>query len=241
MTIRTIAHRGAWAEPEAGGPVENTLEAVQDAIAAGADMVEIDVRLTADGAPMLLHDDTLQRIWGRSEPLEQLTRAQVRKLPSVAGQRIPDLAEVVELADGAGAQLMIDLPQEAAGPVAHDAVRQRGALDGALFAGQTRALRAHSRTARIALSWYQLEEPGDELLAERHPEFFNPHYRLLHADLADRMHTRGIRVSVWTVDHPRDMAAAYAQGADAITSNRIADLVQVAAAVPAAPAPTASH
>lgn len=241
MTIRTIAHRGAWRDPASGGPVENTLEAVRDAITAGADMVEIDVRLTADGAPMLLHDDTLQRIWGRPEPLEHLTRAQVRKLPSVAGQRIPDLAEVVELADGAGAQLMVDLPQDPAGPVAHDVVRQLGAGDGALFAGQTQALRAHSRTARIALSWYQLDDPSDELLAERKPEFFNPHYRLLHADLADRMHARGMRISVWTVDHPRDMAAAYTQGADAITSNRIADLVQVAAAVPPAPAPVASH
>ncbi|NNG35363.1 glycerophosphodiester phosphodiesterase family protein [Nakamurella aerolata] len=237
MSVRTIAHRGAWGDPAAGGPVENTVEAVQAAIAAGADMVEIDVRLTADGAPMLLHDDTLERIWGREEPIEELTRAQVRKLPSVAGQRIPDLAEVVELADGAGAQLMVDLPREAAGPVAHEAIRKLGALDGALFAGQTKALRAHSASARIALSWYQLEEPTEELLAERAPEFFNPHYRLLHADLADRMHARGLRVSVWTVDHPRDMAAAYAQGADAITSNRIADLVQVAAAVPAATEP----
>ncbi len=56
MTI-TIAYRG-----EPVRHVENTLAAISAAIAAGADMVEIDVRLTADGVPVLLHDEALLRI-----------------------------------------------------------------------------------------------------------------------------------------------------------------------------------
>ena len=56
------------------------------------------------------------------------------------------------------------------------------------------------------------------------PEFFNPYFRLLTGGIVDDMHARGMQVSVWTVDHPADMAAAIAQGADAIISNRIVQL-----------------
>ena len=62
MTL-AIAHRG-----EPGGHIENTLDSFQAAIDAGAPMLEIDVRLTADGRPVVIHDADLTRIWGVSAP-----------------------------------------------------------------------------------------------------------------------------------------------------------------------------
>lgn len=222
MPVLSIAHRG-----EPVGHRENTVEAVQAAIAAGADLVEIDVRLTADGAPVLLHDADLGRIWGVDRPLADLDLAQLTAVRGPAGERIPGLEEIALLATQAGRQLMVDLPDAAAGPVAFDLLERLGVLDGMLFAGQTGPLRAHAPAARIALSWDRLELPHEELLAERRPEYFNPYFRLLTADVADRMHELGLKVSVWTVDHPGDMAAAIAQGADAIISNRIGELTTV--------------
>ena len=56
---RACAHRGdSWALRE------NTLPAVRSALAKGAAVVEIDVRLTADGDVVVLHDPTLARLWG---------------------------------------------------------------------------------------------------------------------------------------------------------------------------------
>jgi len=222
MAVLSIAHRG-----EPVGHRENTVEAVAAAIVAGADMVDIDVRLTADGAPVLLHDADLDRLWGVDRPLAAMDLAQVQQLEGPAGERIPGLEEIARLATEQHRQLMVDLPAGDAGPVAFDLLDRLGVLDGMLFAGQTGPLRDHSPSARIALSWERLELPDNELLGSRRPEYFNPYYRLLTAGVADLMHERGLKVSVWTPDHPGDMAAAIAQGADAIISNRIDLLTQV--------------
>ncbi len=131
----------------------------------------------------------------------------------------------MDLAIGAGVQMMVDIPAATAGVPAFDLARRMGALDACLFAGETREIRQRSSTARIALSWERLEPPDEPTLAFYRPEYFNPHFQLLTASVADRMHAAGIRVSVWTVDHPRDMRAVIVQGADAIITNRIAELV----------------
>ena len=146
---------------------------------------------------------------------------------TLGGATIPRLEEAAELAFAAGVELMVDLPDAAAGPAAHQVLAQRGFTDMALFAGRTRPVRQASSTARIALSWDSPEQPGEELLAELQPEYFNPYFQLLTSSIADRMHERGLKVSVWTVDHPRDMMATVIQGADAVITNRISALVDL--------------
>lgn len=222
MTVMSIAHRG-----EPVGHRENTVESVTAAIEAGADMVEIDVRATRDGALMILHDAELTRLWNIPHPLAELDLAEVQGLSSPAGERIPALADIARLAVERGCQLMVDLPDPSVGPVAFDELQRLGVLDQMLFAGNTGALRAHAPTARIALSWESPELPSDELLRDRRPEFFNPYFRLLTAGIVDDMHAKGLQVSVWTVDHPADMAAAIAQGVDAIISNHIVRLTAI--------------
>ena len=54
-----VAHRGAWHQAP-----ENSLAAIENAIAAGYDIVEVDIRQSADGGLFLLHDDTLERMAG---------------------------------------------------------------------------------------------------------------------------------------------------------------------------------
>ena len=68
-----IAHRGSSAEAP-----ENTLPAFEAAVARGADAIELDVRLTADGAPVVIHDATLDRTTDRTGPVAALTLAELR-------------------------------------------------------------------------------------------------------------------------------------------------------------------
>ena len=56
--VLAIAHRG---DPVAFR--ENTIESIEAAVRAGADLVEIDVKTTGDGVSVVLHDDTLTRLW----------------------------------------------------------------------------------------------------------------------------------------------------------------------------------
>jgi glycerophosphoryl diester phosphodiesterase len=100
--VLNIAHRGA-----SGGSPENTLAAFAAAIEAGAQMCELDVQLTRDGAVVVMHDDTVDRTTdGRGAvcamTLDELKRldAGVRFGAQFKGERIPTLAEVFALTDG---------------------------------------------------------------------------------------------------------------------------------------------
>ncbi|MCC6416332.1 MAG: glycerophosphodiester phosphodiesterase [Opitutaceae bacterium] len=92
-----VAHRGAsWDFPE------NTLASIRAAWAQGADLVEIDVRLSRDGAVVLLHDDTFQRTAGCALAPEAMDLADIRKLDAgawkasqFAGERVPTLPEAL--------------------------------------------------------------------------------------------------------------------------------------------------
>ena len=104
-TRPVIAHRGASAQAP-----ENTLPAFEAAVQGGADALELDVRLTADGAPVVIHDATLDRTTDRTGPVSAQTLANLRsvdagwKYTSDGGRtypyrgkdaRIPTLGEVL--------------------------------------------------------------------------------------------------------------------------------------------------
>ncbi|MBY5768812.1 glycerophosphodiester phosphodiesterase family protein [Rhizobium leguminosarum] len=70
-----VAHRGAWHQAP-----ENSLAAIENAIAAGYDIVEVDIRQSADGHLFILHDDTLERMAGIDRAPEEMTIAEITSL-----------------------------------------------------------------------------------------------------------------------------------------------------------------
>lgn len=105
-----IAHRGASVVFP-----ENTLAAIQGAIDAGADWVEIDVQEAADGVVVVIHDSDLKKIAGQPLKVREATAEQLRRFdigswfdPAFADQRIPTLAEALALCKGR-IRLMIEL------------------------------------------------------------------------------------------------------------------------------------
>jgi glycerophosphoryl diester phosphodiesterase len=101
-SVAVTAHRGSSARAP-----ENTMSAVQQAIADGADFAEIDVQTTADGEVVLFHDGDLMRMAGDSRRLRDLTLAQAKEVDvgkkfngKFVGERIPTLAEVIDVARG---------------------------------------------------------------------------------------------------------------------------------------------
>src|SRR5215813_10685404 len=83
-----IGHRGASAVVP-----ENTMAAFREAIAAGADGIEFDVRLTRDGVPVIIHDDSLRRTSGLSQRIAALTWSRLEQL----GVGVPSLDELFTL------------------------------------------------------------------------------------------------------------------------------------------------
>ena len=100
--VVAISHRGEHLHHP-----ENTLPAYQAAIDAGADYFEVDVRTTADGKLVLMHDDRADRMTNGKGLIKDMTFAQVRALdagakfsPQFTGTRVPTFDEALALAQG---------------------------------------------------------------------------------------------------------------------------------------------
>lgn len=220
-TVTAVAHRG---DPYRAR--ENTIDSLRSALRQGADAVEIDVRLTRDRLPVLLHDETLNRLWGHDRPLRWLSSDEVKGL---TGGGVPTLAEA--LGATGDTRIMVDLP----GPVDEKAVREVvdvvracGAQERVYYCAGAPAMltvRAVDPAAEIALTWTTLAPPRPALLDAVRPRWLNYRFGLADRDLVARVHRDGLLVSVWTPDTRRTMRRLLAAGVDSVTTNRIDTLV----------------
>jgi glycerophosphoryl diester phosphodiesterase len=214
-----IAHRG---DPVAHR--ENTLAAFEAAVAAGADMVELDVWPSADGVAAVIHDETLDRLWNVPRRVAELTIGELGEIG------VPSLAEAL---DAIPVQVMVDYKDGTAVGPALDAVLAAGALDRCVFAGDNfdghRRIRALQPGARIAATWNWADRDPEPVLDELGAEFFNPDGNVLleNPSFMERMRARGTSVSVWTIDHRAGMELAVELGVAAVITNRIHELLDV--------------
>lgn len=238
-----FAHRGGCAL----GP-ENTIAAFDLGLAAGADGLELDVHLSADGVPVVHHDGTLDRTTSASGPIgartvDELARVDAgyhfldaRGAFAFRSQRIgvPTLAEA--LARYRDVPIIVEMKVDSAemGHAVVAAVRAAGAADRVCAAGYgLRALRA-ARLAlpemassasqpevRLALyrSWAGIPVRRAPYGGYQVPEFAG-RLRVVSPRFIGHAHRHGLCVQVWTVDERVDMERMLAWGADALISNR---------------------
>jgi glycerophosphoryl diester phosphodiesterase len=139
-----IGHRGnRVASPE------NTVESMREAVALGADGLEFDLRVSRDGALVVMHDPTLERTTSGAGPVALMTRAQLQTLDAGAnfsadgghtfpfrgrGVRVPLFDEVVE-ALPRDLPLIIELKTAVAAPLVRDAIRRHDIAHRVIVAG----------------------------------------------------------------------------------------------------------
>jgi len=136
-----IGHRGASAQAP-----ENTLASIAAAAGSGIAWVEVDVRLTRDGVPVLLHDATVDRTTSGTGPLathdcDRLAAFDAGRWfdPEFTDEKVPTLAEALALTGriGLGINLELKIEPDASDPAASD--RARAALADAVVTAVTRA------------------------------------------------------------------------------------------------------
>lgn len=225
MPVQAVAHRG---DPYVHR--ENTLPSVRSALLKGADVVEVDVRITRDGVPLLLHDPTLERLWGHPVDITATTAKEVAEL---TGDRVPSLADAfAELRAHAAGRMLLDLTQEGQAGPAVAAVRDAGVADRVYYCGELpamRAVRSLDPDAEIALTWKTSLRPAAALITEIGPRWLNLRFGLVDDGTVEWARERGLLVAAWTADWERSMSRLVAYGVDAITSNRLDALQRVLA------------
>jgi glycerophosphoryl diester phosphodiesterase len=122
------AHRGGAARHP-----ENTLAAFREAVRLGAHQIELDVRRTADGEAVVIHDETVDRTTDGRGRVDRLTLAELRRLDAgrwkgerFAGERVPTLREVLEIMPR---DLWLNLQIKRAEPVAREVAALIAAQD----------------------------------------------------------------------------------------------------------------
>ena len=220
--VRVVAHRG-----DAEAARENTLAAFSAALEIGVDVLELDVRTSADQVAMVIHDSTALRLWGCPAPIDELTAAQLQQL-GTDPVRIPTLVQVLDLVAGAARRPVVlvdtttarDAQTALAVVQAHPAV-----IDGRVrieWCGShesTRLVRAADPQAVLALAHYG--GPLDlALIDELAPAVINLEASLLTADLVEQIHGLGLKVATWTLDDAESFTWVLAIGVDSVTTNR---------------------
>jgi glycerophosphoryl diester phosphodiesterase len=218
-----IAHRGA-----SGHRPENTLPAYELAVELGADMIEVDLHRTRDGAIVVTHDEDLRGLGGAGE-IADATLAEVRALDAGGGARVPTLDELL---DGFGARIPLNLEIKRGSRADYPgieeatlaALEQRGLVERTLFSSfydpVLARLRALSARARVGL-----------LVSRRFPdawagrarrlgaEALHPELALVTPELVRAAHGEGLAVHVYTVDAPAELERLVELGVDGIFTN----------------------
>jgi glycerophosphoryl diester phosphodiesterase len=238
-----VAHRGASVEQP-----ENTIEAFEAAIDAGADAVEFDVRVTADGHAVVMHDPDVSRTTGGTGLVSEMTLDEIRQLG------VPTLEEALACLSGrATADIEIKNSPDEPGYTAdaEPAVEATlAALDELAFSGPVivssfnpRSI-AHSRALRPdvptgLLSWVDVD--AEDALAratgQGHPWVLPFVTKVLDAGegFADRVHHGGTLLGVWIADDPETSRQLFQLGVDALATNDPRGIIVIRDATVAVP------
>lgn len=232
--IRTIAHRG-----DSSSAPENTIAAFDAAVAAGSDLIEIDVRLTADGAAAIVHDESALRTTGIDAPVAALDAVTLLAAdaggwfgPAFTGTRVPLIGDVAEWgAAHPDVGWLVELKgrwsaAQLAGPVA--AIRRHGLAGRTILQSFEPATVAAARDVAPdlprALLVYRAEDTAALLarLEALGAVGCNPIGQLPSRlpGLAARLREAGYSVFPWTLDEPDEWGVAAGAGVDGVITNR---------------------
>jgi glycerophosphoryl diester phosphodiesterase len=216
--VQVVSHRGAgWLLPE------NTLPGFERAIELGCDLTECDVRLSADGKLVVLHDATVDRTTNGSGQVVDLSFDQLRELDAGNGALVPTLDEVLEVIDGR-IKLLCELkaPGTAAPSVA--AVREHGLVEQVIFTSfqferlaEARALGDELRLGGILASPALV---AVEHLAELRAASIGVHHEHLTPQFVRAAQERGLHVRGWNPNTEPEIERLLEMGPDGISSDR---------------------
>lgn len=217
-----IAHRGASFDAP-----ENTITAFSLAAEQQADGIELDVRLSADGVPVVMHDSAVDRTTNGRGAVSSLTVEQLQALDAGDGRSVPTLEEVFETF----------------GPTLLYNVELKCGLwpDVNLAAAVAERIEGHHLEEQVLVSSFNLlaVQQARRTLSPRTPVAHlrfsslsafkhrlvkaaadNPHYSLVNERYMGWADRHSLRVNVWTVDEAAEAQRLAALGVNSIITNK---------------------
>lgn len=238
-----IAHRGASAYYP-----ENTMAAFKAAVEMGAEMIELDITLSKDGVPVVIHDATLERTTNGTGAVADYSVNELQQLDAGswfsekhAGEHIPTLEEVLAFAKN-NIALNIEIKHESVTDSVHGGIEEE-ALNlvkkyemepYVLFSSFNYRAIAHLRELDVDIATallYEKQQSGERtpsaLVSEYQAQAFNCSYRQFNKKWAEDTSEYQIPVFIYTVNKKRKMKKMVKRGVSGIFSDKPDLLKQV--------------
>lgn len=224
-----IGHRGA-----AGHEPENTFRSFVKAIKLGADAIEFDMRLSADKKVVVIHDATLDRTTNGKGLVSNFSYNELRRLDAGKGEKIPTLEQVFGVLGkgnpwGWKPFFNVELKEADMVDDVLNLIRQYHLVDSVVVStlatwvlNDLFAIKRNEPDLRIAMlvDRKELFWTGTHLAAD-FPKIYavSPIPGIITKRKVTIAHAKGIKVFVWTVNQPSDIARIKAMGVDGIFSD----------------------
>ncbi len=244
LSLLAIGHRGAPAHA-----VENTLLSIRLAVSMGADMVEMDVRLTADGVPVVIHDATLKRLTGQGIRIGALTVDELQEIDLGLGQHVPTLHEAMRLCRDLAVGVYLELKEPGTAVAAALVTRQVNMTFYTIFNSfDPKLIREVKRVlphAYTAILFHEVDVDPLELAASSEANYVHPAWEraaprpdfLLSRAWVERVHAQDLGVITWHEERPHVVHALRRLGVDGICSDRPDVLLLAKSGLPLPPPP----
>ncbi len=213
-----IAHRGSSAyEPE------NTLHSFKRAIEMGANMIELDVRLSRDGHLVIMHDEEVDRTTNGHGLVGEKTLGELKKLDAGNGERVPTLEEVIDLAKGKTG-FVIELKESGSEEGVISLIKENGLIEDVFIVSFNQDLikkvKELEPTIRTGLILYSSSDPI-RLAKECLADVVAPFYNFVVKDLVQEAHDSNLILITWTVDSREEAEELKDMGVDGIVTNKL--------------------
>jgi glycerophosphoryl diester phosphodiesterase len=228
-SVEITGHRGSKLRAP-----ENTLSALRQAIAEGADYAEIDVQTTADGMVVLLHDADLMRVASVNRRLRDISYHELSDIdvgswfaPGFSSERVPTLQEAIDLARGR-IKLNIELKftwpdptlvKKVGGIIERNGLVSECVVSSLNFQALTEVKRDFPQ---LKTGFIVLQAVGN--LSRMQADFLSISAARVTPRLVRDVHSRGEKIHVWTVNDPGNALSMIEMGVDNIITDEPAEI-----------------
>jgi len=193
------AHRG-----DSVSAPENTLRAFELAIEAGAYGIELDVRSSADGELVVIHDRSLDRTTTGSGNVDELSLAQIRQADAGGGQMVPTLDEALDVI-GDHVRLDLEIKQPGIEAAVLEALARHSEVQWLISSFDWNVLRRIRELAPAAELW-PLSTPTNDGVIDAAKQLGSPCVAVEHKGITEEtlrlVGDAGLKIFAWTVNEP---------------------------------------
>lgn len=207
-----IGHRGAK-----GHLPENTLASFEKAIALGVDMIELDVWLSSDKIPMVIHDETIDRTTSKTGLVTDYNAKELQQLG------IPTLRDVFKLVDNR-CEINVEIKtflatQSVLDLIVKSSFDQIKILISSFDWNALQEVRFHDEDIRIGVLTETDLELAMAFAKFIKAEAIHPYFHLLTAENVEKIKEKGFKVFPWTINEPEDITFVKSLEVDGIITD----------------------